>query len=350
MEQTQGKRNGYIDFLRGIAAINIIAIHTAFWGGEGYVPVWFKNLTLVLDVPFFFYLSGWASSYRKSSVVKICKSLWGIWLKWIFFISALEVFCKISEAFSVSFQGVSSLWKLLNNYVFHVSTPGFPVVAGSMWFMPYYFLVVFVNSILMERLETTENTEKYKMNYMALLLVFFAILGFVKCNVMNVMMYFLFYSFFWMMGMNRTGKVKSLRTLLAALVVIAAGICLTSYIQNMNIVDIQSAKFPPTLKYGFVSMISILVAKYFEGKYTWNCKFIEHIGKNAIFYYFGQGIGSSLNYYVVGALVGLNFWLQKWLITFFINIAITVCISELLACVYRKIQNIKKKAKIKLEC
>lgn len=29
----QVERNNYIDFLRGIAAINIVAIHTAFWGG-----------------------------------------------------------------------------------------------------------------------------------------------------------------------------------------------------------------------------------------------------------------------------------------------------------------------------
>lgn len=48
------KRDYYLDFLRGIAALNIIIIHTAFWSGEGYVPTIIKNLTLLLDVPFFF--------------------------------------------------------------------------------------------------------------------------------------------------------------------------------------------------------------------------------------------------------------------------------------------------------
>lgn len=41
MKQSEQIRNNYIDFLRGIAAIGIIAIHTAFWGGQSYTPEWF---------------------------------------------------------------------------------------------------------------------------------------------------------------------------------------------------------------------------------------------------------------------------------------------------------------------
>mgnify|MGYP001393330894 CR=1 FL=1 len=35
-EQSRAERNNYIDFLRGIASIGIIAIHTAFWSGQSY--------------------------------------------------------------------------------------------------------------------------------------------------------------------------------------------------------------------------------------------------------------------------------------------------------------------------
>lgn len=96
------ERNNYIDFLRGIAAMGIVAIHTAFWGGQSYTPEWFWNLTLFLDVPFFFYLSGWASSYRKSNVSKTGKSLINIWFKWVFFITLLSLFCVISKALPYS--------------------------------------------------------------------------------------------------------------------------------------------------------------------------------------------------------------------------------------------------------
>ena len=61
--------------------------------------------------------------------------------------------------------------------------------------------------------------------------------------------------------------------------------------------------------------------------------FITHIGRNAIFYYFAQGIGSSLNYYVVDILQMSN-WFVKWCITFSVNVIITVCIAELLRKLY----------------
>ena len=41
------KRNYNIDFLRGIATISIIIIHTAFWSGTEYLPSWVSNLTLL---------------------------------------------------------------------------------------------------------------------------------------------------------------------------------------------------------------------------------------------------------------------------------------------------------------
>jgi len=37
-EQSRAECNSYIDFLRGIAALGIIAIHTAFWAGQSYTP------------------------------------------------------------------------------------------------------------------------------------------------------------------------------------------------------------------------------------------------------------------------------------------------------------------------
>lgn len=90
------KRNEYIDYLKGIASIGIIAIHTAFWSGQSYTPEWFWNLTLLLDVPFFFYLSGWGGQYSKKSIEKMLKSLGKIWIKWIYFITLVSILCALS--------------------------------------------------------------------------------------------------------------------------------------------------------------------------------------------------------------------------------------------------------------
>ena len=65
------KRNYNIDFLRGIATISIIVIHTAFWSGTAYLPEWVSNITLLLDVPEFIFISGITSTYSKSFMKKI---------------------------------------------------------------------------------------------------------------------------------------------------------------------------------------------------------------------------------------------------------------------------------------
>ena len=85
--------------------------------------------------------------------------------------------------------------------------------------------------------------------------------------------YFLFYSFFWMLGMNKMGKAKNLRQLLMFLSLLALGTMFTSYLQGLPLYDLQSAKFPPSIKYGFASLITIVLAKYFEGRYSVKKKF-----------------------------------------------------------------------------
>mgnify|MGYP000827523484 FL=1 len=66
-DATMGKkRDTYLDFMKGVAAINIIMIHTVFCSGESYVPEIVKSMALVLDVPFFFFCSGVGFTYVRS--------------------------------------------------------------------------------------------------------------------------------------------------------------------------------------------------------------------------------------------------------------------------------------------
>lgn len=80
----------------------------------------------------------------------------------------MDIFCFsgisvlfFSHFFPFSFEGVSDIKDLFQNYMFNVSIPGFCVVAGSIWFLPCYFVLIFVNAIIMTILEgfarTTEN-------------------------------------------------------------------------------------------------------------------------------------------------------------------------------------------------
>lgn len=336
----QVERNNYIDFLRGIAAINIVAIHTAFWGGQSYTPAWFWNITLLLDVPFFFYLSGWSSSYRHCDIVRTSKSLLNIWIKWIFFVIIVAAFCKMLVCYMPNIQGVNNIRDLVNNMVFNVSIPGLPVIAGSIWFMPHYFVVVLVNTMIVMMIEQQDNAAILKTTYMWLLLGVFVWVVFGQYVLGLDLRYFLFYSFFWMLGINNIGKTENLLKLLSMLIICIIGFTFWSYMQDLPIWDIQSAKFPPSIKYGFVSMASIFIARYFEPQI--NTSLITHIGKNAIWYYFAQGIGSSINYYVI-EWVHIGVWPLKWCVTFMINLICTVLLAEFLAWIYGKnIMLIKK--------
>ncbi len=91
MKTTDSVRYDYIDYLRGIAAIFIILIHTSFWSGTKYIPAQFYNLTLIVDVPFFFYLSGWGSNYTILSVRRVLVKLFKMWIKWAFFVSIVMI-------------------------------------------------------------------------------------------------------------------------------------------------------------------------------------------------------------------------------------------------------------------
>ena len=75
-----------------------------------------------------------------------------------------------------------------------------------------------------------------------------------------------------------------------------------------------------------------------EGKIRRLNRFICHIGKNAIFYYFGQGISSSIIYVIVNR-INVDEWFFKWLIMLIINIIITICIAEVLAIIYIVLEN-----------
>lgn len=279
--------------------------------------------------------------------MKTCKSLGKIWLQWISFISCLALFCYISRWLPYTFAGVSDFRDLINNCFFNVSIPGFPVVAGSIWYLPIYFVCILVNTVIMAVFQKNARKKELCMTYMFLLAAVFLWVSHRGSFFVLNDLYFLFYSFFWMLGYNRMGKMKSVRKLAGVMVIVAVGFCLSSYLLNFRLYDIQSAKFHPTIKYGIASMPAILIAKYLDGKYNRFNKIFVHIGRSAVFYYFGQGVGSSLNYYVVNQLA-INNWFLKWIITFLINCLVTAAVAECMRMTYNAVKSLGNRALRKL--
>ena len=47
-----------LDLVKGIAILGVIHTHTVFWSGMLYLPDWTRRIVLLMDVPVFFFISG----------------------------------------------------------------------------------------------------------------------------------------------------------------------------------------------------------------------------------------------------------------------------------------------------
>lgn len=336
------QRNHYIDFLRGLAAINIIIIHTAFWSGSSYVPTIVQSITLLLDVPFFFFLAGWSFSYVNSWTKNI-KGIIKLQERYIFFLIIYTIILYFFAKNEVS--GLNFI-----NQIFYKRTIEprlLPVVMSSMWFLPVYVLVSSIFSVVICVL-----TRKNFKNNIILLIT--CLLGFIYVqlgnNFLGLSKKFLFYGFFYVLGyITKEYRISSLKSLSIILIFILSFIIGSVHIFNVDITIVQKLKFPPHIVYLLISLIGISIALYFKGKIKIDKRnIINKIGQNAIFYYLGQGISSSLLYFFVNR-INIS-WYLKLLICIIFNIVLAIIISEcihklygIFNCIIKKIINIGNK-------
>lgn len=330
------RRNAYVDMLRGVAALGIVAIHTACWAGNSYVPRQFLSITLALDVPFFFFLSGWGASLHQGNIVNSSKRLGIIWLQWIAFITLAGVSCTAISFFLHSpygLRGFNSAGELFDSYVFHVTLPRFEFLGGSLWFMPHYFVVVLVNTAITTLLSRYENADELKKWYCAMLAAVFIWIT-AKHYFFNLDTYFVFYSFFWMLGYNRRHlRVDTVDRLVKWWILMFVGYVLSSRWLHLPVGDVQNTKFPPTIQYAFWSMPAIFLGLFLEAKIP-PPQILVHIGRNAIFYFFAQGVSCTINFFFV-KWITLSNWFLKWSITFILCVLISVVIAESLSLLWK---------------
>lgn len=135
-------RNLELDVLRGICAISIIMIHTTFWSGGAYVPWIVQSLSLLIDVPAFFFIAGASVAYthRIQPIKVIYKML-------LFFGTTLLLYDVIQSIithtinFNATFNAIG-----LNGF----QTPLLPTLGGSYWFVPVFCAVSIIAAIILQ--------------------------------------------------------------------------------------------------------------------------------------------------------------------------------------------------------
>ena len=110
MRTKKKNRNYYIDNIRGLATISVVFIHTVFWSGSSYVPEYMRNLSLLIDVPIFFLLTGMLMSVVKN-------------------INPIKQVTKLIFSFFILVLAYQILFMDIQDYKFPV---GIPYVVASM--------------------------------------------------------------------------------------------------------------------------------------------------------------------------------------------------------------------------
>lgn len=341
------KRDLYIDFAKGLATLSIIFIHTAFWSGQFYIPSEFRVLSLLIDVPIFFALSGITSS---GNIEKTLYRLLKLQITYMIFVTGLFFADWIFKVSVITFWDIETLksfystfggkyipqnpsaaidWAQLGNWYLHSYTncDTFPVVMGSFWYLKVYYIVTILGVLILRFFK------QHISWFIALCVALTLIFNIDPNNYPSGQVgYVVYYLGIFLIGFQLKGKTIKKAYIPVLYVLAAISIITIGYIYGPDIYyKINKQKFPPQVPYIVWSLLSLITVfvLYNRLKITKDT-FINNIGRNAIFFYFAQGISSSLVYFIVVPLKGNIHWAVLMVLIYVINVILAILIAEVL--------------------
>lgn len=326
--QQKAARDDFCDLAKGLAALDVIIIHTAFWSGEAYSPDWLRNIVLFAEVPFLIFLSGYSSNYVHS-IKKQFRSLLLLYLKWCLFVPLFWIVSIL--------LGEDMTIHHLRNFVFLAGdNTALPVVMGSTWFWPIYFFVVFLGICVVKKIQTPHL-------YIITCLTAAIYLGCVILQANKQIIKVVFYLFMYMLG-NIVFSIDTQKLKKVLLVVLGICVCVSipaivATNATSGITPMAAAKSPPIFWYAAYSLIAPCLMMLLKNKNI-KCPLLSWMGKNCFLFYLAQGISSSALYFVLPYLKNIS-WGVKFLICLAINILLAFLIVKILLYYYIWIFRIK---------
>ena len=320
------KRDNSIDFFRGVAAIWIIFIHTCFWSGEIYVPVWLKSLSLIIDVPLFMFISGMTFNFS-NDFFKSIKGLCKVWFKWLIF---LIIYFVIILCFDFEHFSLSSIIKAMF-FSFDGKDILF-VVRGSLWFIFMFFIVSIIGNLI---ICLYNKYFKDLSNFKYVLIIIFLLYGmslynsnFQILSTINLMHLFIYLLGYYLYHFH----FKNIKQFLNITIIVFILFLILITFNGYGFLDMQEAKGMAHINYFVYSLFSILLITFLKDVMNFKENIFNFIGKNALAFYFCQGIGSSLIYKVypyiaelpgaikLSLMFGVNFCITSLLVVILITL------------------------------
>ena len=341
----KGERDYSIDFFRGIAVISILLIHTVFWSGTGYTPAYSKTLALLIDVPVFIFISGMSFNFSNSilkSIKGFCK-LWGKWLVYIILFFSI-VFIINRDQFTFT--------NIFNSLFFNVqNVTALSAVKSSLWFLYMYFIVVLIcNSIIIIYRKHYDNLDNFK--YIVLISLLFYIISKYNSAFIFLNSKIMLFNFIYLLGYYLYNfKMKNFITFICAFAVLLAIYMSFILLMNYDFNKMQEYKFSFDLFYLMHSSFSILLIFFFKDriKVKKNNPLVI-TGRNALMFYFCNGISTSLLYFVLPKIT-ISKWYFKLAAMFGINLVMTTTFTLIVSIAHKYIIKLLGKIKLNLiEC
>ncbi len=337
-------RDLYIDFAKGLATLSIIFIHTAFWSGQFYIAPEVRVFSLVFDVALFYALSGITSG---SNIEKTFYRLLKLQITYMIFVTLLFFLDYFFKVFGLAFFSIEWLhnfystfgskyaaidisakpqWQNLGNWYLHQYTNAdtFPVVMGSFWYLKVYFILSVFGVLILKFFPKHINW--FIGICIALTLMFNIFPDYYPSGQVG---YVAFYMTVFLIAHQMKGKKIPTKWIPVLYGVVAlALIWMFSYYGNEVFYKINKNKFPPTTIYIIWTLFSLTTLFVFYNRLKISKEsFITHIGKNAIFFYFAQGISSSLVYFLVVPLKENMPWWILMILIYIVNVILAFIIA-----------------------
>lgn len=340
-------RDLYIDFAKGLATLSIIFIHTAFWSGQFYITAETRVFSLVFDVALFYALSGVTSG---ANIEKTLYRLLKLQITYMIFVTLLFFLDYFFKVFGLTFFSMEWLqsfystfgskyattsisiepqWQNLGNWYLHQYTNAdtFPVVMGSFWYLKVYFILTVFGVLILRFFPKHINW------FIGLCITLTLIFNFFPWLYPTGQVgYVAFYLAVFLIANRMKGKkipgkiVPILYATVAALL-----LWMFWYYGNDIFYKINKNKFPPKIPYIIWTLFSLVTLFVFYNRLKITKEnFITFIGKNAIFFYFAQGISSSLVYFLVVPLVEKMPWWTLMILIYLINVILATVIAKAL--------------------
>ncbi len=340
-------RDLYIDFAKGFATLSVIFIHTVFWSGQYYVPTELRVLSLLIDVPLFFALSGLTSSGKVEKTLFRLLKLQITFMLFVTLLFFMDYLFKVLGLWTVGLETLQSFyatfgtkytpgsisyypqWQNLGNWYLHRYTNAdtFPVVMGSFWYLKVYFILTLLGVLALRYFPKHINWIIGLCIGLTLIYYWFPHY-YPKGQVGYVTIYL---AMFLCAHQLKGKRLSSSFVMLLYAGVVGALIWLFSSYGPEIFYRINKEKFPPKMPYIVWTLFSIVTLFALYNRLKINKKsIITYIGENAIFFYFAQGLSSSLIYFVVVPFKDHFVWGVFLILIFVLNAALAFGIAMLL--------------------